>query len=72
MGRIHRRVAVAVMGVGALAASVGTVPAAGAEDLTARVGGSLGNVSSFGTDAQGRVYVVEHGGGIRRFEPTSG
>ena len=42
-------------------------PDAPAEDLTEAVGGSLGSVSSFGVDGQGRVHVVEHGGTIRRF-----
>jgi hypothetical protein len=36
------------------------------EDLTGAVGGSLGSVSSFGVDGQGRVLIVEHGGTIRR------
>jgi glucose/arabinose dehydrogenase len=36
------------------------------EDLTKRVGGPFERVSSFGEDASGRVYIVEHGGRVLR------
>lgn len=39
-------------------------------DWTAALGVSLGNISSFGTDADGEIYIVDHGGAVYRLVPS--
>ena len=40
-------------------------------DWTARLGGGVGNISSFGVDADGEVHIVDHDGEIYRIDPAS-
>jgi glucose/arabinose dehydrogenase len=44
--------------------------AAEARDWSAQLSGNLGNVSSFGVDALGELYMVDHDGAIYRIEPA--
>ena len=39
-------------------------------DWTAALGRGIGNISSFGVDADGEVHIVDHGGAIYRVEPA--
>ncbi|HET9063040.1 MAG TPA: PQQ-dependent sugar dehydrogenase [Candidatus Binatia bacterium] len=39
-------------------------------DKTGQLGAGLGNVSSFGQDARGELYIVEHGGSVWRIVPN--
>jgi cysteine-rich repeat protein len=39
-------------------------------DKTAQLGASLGNVSAFGQDARGELYIVSHGGAVWRIVPN--
>ena len=39
-------------------------------DKTPELGGGLGNVSSFGQDARGELYIVDHGGSVWRIVPN--
>jgi hypothetical protein len=45
--------------------------AADARDRTGELGGGLNAVSSFGVDADGEMYIVDHDGEIYRIEPGS-
>jgi len=39
-------------------------------DKTAELGAGLGNVASFGEDARGEIYIVDHGGSVWRIVPN--
>jgi hypothetical protein len=39
-------------------------------DKTGELGASLGNVCSFGQDARGELYIVDHGGSVWRIVPN--
>jgi hypothetical protein len=39
-------------------------------DLTSSVGRGVGNVSSFGTDADGEIYIVDYDGEIYKVVPA--
>jgi glucose/arabinose dehydrogenase len=45
--------------------------AAEQRDLTATVGRGIGNISSFGQDAQGEVYILDYDGELYRLVPAS-
>jgi glucose/arabinose dehydrogenase len=40
-------------------------------DWTAAVGGGIGNISSFGVDADGEIHIVDHDGEVYRVVPAS-
>jgi glucose/arabinose dehydrogenase len=39
-------------------------------DWTAALGRDIGNISSFGVDADGEVHIVDHGGAVYRVQPA--
>jgi glucose/arabinose dehydrogenase len=39
-------------------------------DWTAALGRGIGNISSFGVDADGEVHIVDHGGSVYRVQPA--